>query len=189
MIHIPTIDLSILDIPKNGGTTLWTWAYWLRRGGFPKGGNVYGESWLSKGDRQARALMVRRDQVDRFIYGYRNFRDKRGLRLGFVEFVERFDDLYQSDEDTRWHFRPQSRYYPEIPLAKIDHVVDFDDFASAKLLLENLSGQKIPDLHLQRAVFDDFEVDEALAAMIAESYRCDYEAGFGVWDSWRSRVS
>jgi hypothetical protein len=114
-IHLPDADLSIYTIPKNGGTTLWAWVYFVRTGGQLPFGNVYDETWLSDGPLMQRKLIVRRDPVDRFISGYRNFRDNRGLTLGFDEFfvqewqAESIAQIYQCDYDAgfgdpgAWH--------------------------------------------------------------------------------------
>jgi len=188
-IHLPDIDISIYHVPKNGGTTLWAWVYFLRTGGkLPSYGKVYEAAWLADGPACARSLIVRRDPVERFISGYRNFRDHRGLKLEFNPFFEQFPELYQTNANIRHHFRSQSSYYPQLDLSKVDHVVDFDRFTDAKKILEQLSGRDLPDLQLQKAEFSDFEVAEWQAEMIADFYRCDYDAGFGVPDAWRAGV-
>lgn len=183
-IHLPEAAISIYPIPKNGGTTLWAWVYFVRtEGQLPP--NVYEQTWLADGPLQERKMIVRRDPVDRFISGYRNFRDKRGLSLGFDEFFEQFPSLFQTDGDIRHHFAPQSSFYPNLPLESFEHVVDFENFAEAKLIIERSMGTQLPEIHFQQAVFEDFEVQEWQAGAIAQMYQCDYDAGFGTPDAWR----
>jgi len=97
-IHLPEQDLTLFVIPKNGGTTLWLWTYYLRTCGKTAEGNVYHQQWLSGGGCLANTLIVRRDPIGRFISGYRNFRDKRGLELDFNAFVNAFHQLYETDQ-------------------------------------------------------------------------------------------
>lgn len=184
-IHLPEAGLSIFTIPKNGGTTLWAWVYLLQTKSEHLPGNVYSQTWLRKGPLQKQKLIVRRDPVERFISAYRNFRDKRGLKLGFDDFFEQFPHRYQTDGDIYQHFRPQSGFYPNMPLESFDHIVDFEHFHEAKSLIEQLSGEQVPDIHYQRAKFCDFEVHEWQAETIARFYQCDYDSGFGIPDAWR----
>lgn len=178
-VHLPEQDLSIFTIPKNGGTTVWSLVYCIRKGGQLPPGNVYDEKWLSEGKTLGETLIIRRDPVERFVSGYRNFRDKRGLSLGFDEFVSAFPQLYENDANLKHHFRPQKSYYPEMPLSVIDHVIDFHSFHEVKKLLEDKSGVVLPELHFQKAVFDEFEVTESHLSFIREFFAADYEAGFG----------
>jgi|GEM_PF-6629359 len=188
-IHLPQADLSIYTIPKNGGTTLWAWMYFLRASGnLPPYGKVYDAAWLAHGPALRQSLVVRRDPIDRFISGYRNFRDHRGLTLGFDDFFESFPNLYRTNENIRHHFRPQSSYYQNLALEKVDYVMNFNNFADIKILLEQLSKRKLPQLQLQQAIFSDFEVADWQAEVIAEFYECDYKAGFGVPDAWRTSL-
>jgi hypothetical protein len=187
-IHLPEADLSVYTIPKNGGTTLWAWVYFVRTAGQLPPGNVYDETWLCDGPVMQRKLIVRRDPVDRFISGYRNFRDKRGLTLGFDQFFEQFSSLFRTDGNIRHHFAPQSCYYPDLPLNSFANVVDFECFAETKNLIVQSTGVALPGIHFQRAEFDDFEVQEWQAAAIAQIYQCDYDAGFGDPGAWRRNL-
>lgn len=118
--------------------------------------------------------------MHRFISGYRTFRDKRGLELALDEFFRKFPVLYQENKNVRWHFRPQSDFFPDMALARFGRVFDFERFDLIKAELERTSGTALPDSHHQQSRFSDFEVMEWQAEQIAEFYRCDYEAGFGI---------
>ncbi len=177
-IHLPEQDLSLFTIPKNGGTTLWWWTYYLRTCGRSAEGNVYDHGWLSGGGCLGRTLIVRRDPVSRFISGYRNFRDKRGLELDFDSFVEAFPSLYATDTNLRHHFTPQSQFYPTRPIASFDHVIDFGKFHEVKEILEDYSGAILPELHHQKAIFDDFQVRPGHLEFIRSFYAEDYDNGF-----------
>lgn len=186
-IHLPSAGLSIFTIPKNGGTTLWAWVYYLRCGGNLPPGNVYRQSWLTQGTVQPGTMIVRRDPVERFISGYRNFRDKRGLEMAFDEFMEKFPELYNTNRSVRHHFRPQCSYFPDRRLEDFDHVVDFENYGEAKELLEEATGVMLPEIRFQKSVFSDFTVRDWQRALIRDTYQCDYEAGFGK-DMRRGRV-
>jgi predicted O-methyltransferase YrrM len=178
-VHLPEQDLTIFTIPKNGGTTVMCYVYYIRKGGQLPRGNVYDEKWLAEGKALGESLIIRRDPVERFVSGYRNFRDKRGLRLDFDEFVGVFPKLYENDLDIKHHFRSQESYFPGMPLSAIDYVVDFHSFHEVKELLEAKSGLVLPDIHFQRSVFHGFEVKEGHLSFIREFFAKDYEAGFG----------
>ena len=154
------------------------WCYFIRMGKDVEG-NIYEQEWLYDGEVEKETLMIRRDPVQRFISGYRNFRDIRGLKLGFAEFLERLPELLKRDGNIRHHFRPQSDYFPWMPLAKVDHVFDFEDFSKVKEFLEGRCGKTLPDHHAQKSYFNDFEVTNEQVELIQEYYVQDYIAGFG----------
>jgi hypothetical protein len=85
-LNLPDLNLSLLPVPKNGSSTLWTWGDLLRTGEECEK-DIYANEWMFDGPPEAKSLMVRRDPVERFISGYRNSWDKRGLDGGFSEFV------------------------------------------------------------------------------------------------------
>jgi hypothetical protein len=176
--HLPELGLSVLTIPKNGGTTLFHWIFLLRTGR-EVSGNVYDQYWLQDGGWQEETLIVRRDPVERFISGYRNFRDKRGLTLAFGDFVKRLPEMLPHDGNLRHHFAPQSDYYPANPLPEVDHVFDFEDFSSIRAFLEERSEKSLPDYHEQKSHFRDFEVTDEEVELIQQYYLNDYVSGFG----------
>lgn len=177
-VQIPSLGLSFFTIPKNGGTTLWHWSHWLRTGREVEG-NVYHQGWMCDGEVERETVIVRRDPVERFVSGYRNFRDKRGLSMGFDRFVTEIPRLIRSDGDIRHHFAPQSDYFPWMPLAKVDHVFEFEEFGKLRDFLENRAGRKLPAFHAQKSCFSDFEVRDEHIELIQQYYLKDYLAGFG----------
>lgn len=176
--NLPELGLSVLTIPKNGGTTLLHWIHFLRTGR-NSSENVYQQKWLFEGGLLGETLIVRRDPVERFISGYRNFRDKRGLELGFDDFVRQVPELVLDDDDLWHHFAPQSEYYPSRPLGEVDHVFDFGDFEGIREFLSERAGRELPRYHEQKSRFQDFEVTEDQVASIRQYYVKDYLAGFG----------
>ncbi|MDF1711326.1 MAG: hypothetical protein P1U90_03765 [Akkermansiaceae bacterium] len=114
-LNLPDLNLSLYSIPKNGSTTLWMWGYLLQTGEECEK-DIYANGWMFDGPPEAESLLVRRDPVERFISGYRNSRDKRGLEVGFSEFVRRFPELMASNREWAHHFRAQADFFPESPL-------------------------------------------------------------------------
>lgn len=178
-VHLPEIGLSLYTMPKIGGTTIRHWVYFLRTGNECEGDAIYEHDWLCQGSIQEESVMVRRDPVDRFISGFRNFRDKRGLALSFSEFLEALPRLIRENANYAHHFRPQSSYYPQISLGDVDHVFDFEDFHLIREFLEDRAGKKLPDYHLQKSRFDNFEVTDEQLELIQQYYVQDYMKGFG----------
>jgi len=142
-------------------------------------GNIYDEQWLCDGAVEQETVMIRRDPVERLISGYRNFRDKRGLTLDFPDFLRELPNLMAQNHDYLHHFRLQSSYHPDHPLSEVDHVFDFEDFPRIKSFFEARLGQALPDLHHQKACFNDFTVTEKQIDLIQNYYVNDYLAGFG----------
>jgi hypothetical protein len=91
------------------------WGYLLQTGEECEK-DIYANGWMFDGPPEAESLLVRRDPVERFISGYRNSRDKRGLEVGFSEFVRRFPELMASNREWAHHFRAQADFFPESPL-------------------------------------------------------------------------
>lgn len=177
-LNLPDHGLSLYPIPKNGSTTLWMWGYLLRKGEECTE-NIYDNDWMYDGDSEAITMTVRRDPVDRFISGYRNSRDKRGLTLGFSEFVKRLPELMEADSSVAHHFKAQYEFFPEKPLRDHDYVFDFNDFNAIRAFLEHFTKTKLPDYHEQRSYFDDFTVSDEDLETIQNYYLNDYFEGFG----------
>jgi len=177
-VQLPDQGLSLFTIPKNGGTNLWMWSL-LMRTGTPCEGNIYDHGWMCDGEVEPETMMIRRDPVDRFISGYRNFRDKRGWWMGFAEFVERMPELIVTNGDLRHHLAPQSDYFPWMPLEKVDHIFDFEDFPRVKEFLEERWRRELPAYHAQKSRFDDFGVTDRRVELIQSYNVNDYIAGFG----------
>ncbi len=177
-VQIPSLGLSLFTIPKNGGTTLWHWSYWLRTGREVQG-NVYQYGWMCDGEVERETVMIRRDPVARFVSGYRNFRDKRGLAMGFDRFVREIPDLIRTDGNIRHHFAPQSDYFSWMPLAEVDWVFNFEEFGAVREFLEERAGNRLPECHAQRSSYSDFEVRDEHVELIQQYYLNDYLAGFG----------
>lgn len=131
-LNLPDLSLSLYSIPKNGSTTLWMWGYLLRTGEECEK-DIYANGWMFDGQPEAESLLVRRDPVERFISGYRTSRDKRGLEVGFSEFVRRFPELMASNREWAHHFRTQADFFPELPLREVDHLFDLVLFSSQTL--------------------------------------------------------
>jgi hypothetical protein len=177
-IQLPDQGLSIFTMPKNGGTTLWEWCYFILKRE-EVSGNVYDQGWMCDGPVEKETLMIRRDPVERFISGYRNFRDKRGLTLEFSEFVRELPNLLKVDGSIRHHFAPQCEYFPWMPLEKVDHVFDLSEFSEVKEFLEERVGFELPSYHSQKSYFEGFEVTDRDVELIQQYYVNDYIAGFG----------
>ncbi len=176
-LSLPESNLSLFTVPKTGGTTIASWVHFLRTDGQEPGGNVYDAGWLWSDEVQAEKLRIRRDPVDRFVSGYRNFRDKRGLRLGFAEFLEKFEKLMEEDPNIHHHFQAQHLYYPHA-IEDYDYVFDFSRFGEIKQFLEQLTGRRLPAWQHQKARFSNFEVTGKQVNRLREFYAKDYELGF-----------
>lgn len=176
-LSLPESNLSLFTVPKTGGTTIASWVHFLRTDGQEPGPNVYDAHWLWDEVEQKEKLRVRRDPVDRFVSGYRNFRDKRGLRLSFADFLEKFEKLMQEQPNIRHHFQPQHLYYP-YAIEDYDYVFDFSQFPEIKKFLEQRTGKRLPAWQREKADFKDFEVTRKQVDRIREFYAQDYELGF-----------
>lgn len=176
-LYLPESNLSLFTVPKTGGTTIASWVHFLRTDGQESGPNIYDAHWLWSDEVQEEKLRVRRDPVDRFVSGYRNFRDRRGLRLNFEDFVEKFDKLIEENGDIKHHFQAQHRYYPHA-IEDYDHVFDFHQFSEIKNFLEERTGRRLPAWRYEKADFSNFEVTSKQVDRIREFYAKDYELGF-----------
>jgi hypothetical protein len=177
-LNLPEHGLSLYPIPKNGSTTLWMWGFLLRTGEECQK-DLYENGWMYDGPVESKTMMVRRDPVARFISGYRNSRDKRGLAMGFPEFVDRLPELMEEDGEIAHHFKAQEAYFPEKPLREVDYVFDFDDFGAVRAFLEERTKVELPDYHEQKSYFDDFTVSGEEIEKIKNYYLDDYIEGFG----------
>lgn len=144
---------------------------------------------MYEGEVQNETLIVGRDPVERFVSGYRNARDKRGLELDFAEFVQRFPELMAANRDWAHHFRAQWEFFPEHPLDQIDHVFDFGDFEEVRKFLEERAGKSLPRYHEQKSNFDDFTVTDQDVDLIQEYFLEDYLKGFGELYDCRNKES
>lgn len=176
-LSLPEVELSLFTAPKTGGTTIASWVHFLRTDGQEPEANVYDAGWLWSDEVQAEKLRIRRDPVDRFVSGYRNFRDKRGLRLGFSEFLEKFEKLMEEDPNVHHHFQAQHLYYPHA-IEDYDYVFDFSRFGDIKQFLEQRTGRRLPTWQHQKARFSNFEVTGKQVDRLREFYAKDYELGF-----------
>lgn len=157
LLSLPELELFLFIVPKTGGTTIANWVRFLKTGDQKPGPHVYEEGWLWDDQVRAEKLRIRRDPVDRFVSGYRNYRDMRGLRLNFADFVEKFEGLMEEDDDIRHHFQHQYLFYP-YAIEDYEHVFDFSQFHQVKLFLESRSGKRLPEWHLIQAHYQNFEV-------------------------------
>lgn len=186
LLSLPELELSLFIVPKTGGTTIANWVRFLKTGDQKPGPHVYEEGWLWDDQVRAEKLRIRRDPVDRFVSGYRNYRDMRGLRLNFADFVEKFEGLMEEDDDIRHHFQHQYLFYP-YAIEDYEHVFDFSQFHQVKLFLESRSGKRLPEWHLIQAHYQNFEVSASQVERIRDFYSEDYARGF--CEPSRSRVT
>lgn len=181
-IHFPSHDLSIFTIPKNGGTTLWSWCHFVRTGEIPTG-PIYKHAWMCDGPPLSRTIVVRRNPIGRFVSAYRNARDIRGLEVPFDQFVREFPNIVKTSESLLHHFRPQSVHVDDRKIEDFSEVLDFEDFPLVKLRLEEILKCALPDIHLQKSYCDDFTVSDEHIELIQEYYVDDFLAGFGEIES------
>ena len=178
-INLPEYDLSLFTIPKCGGTTIWEWCYYIRTGeSFSKSekDGIYSQGWMRGGPLKKKLIVVR-DPVDRFVSGYRNFRDKRGLNLDFDEFVKKFHWLYSTKDNYHHHFRPQSSCVQH-PLDHFDHVFHFSEYKMVRKFLESRTRMKLPNYHHQKSRHERPEISQGHLRYIKSFYQQDYDAGF-----------
>lgn len=95
---------------------------------------------------------VVRDPVERFISGYTNrvlWHNEGGLNISVAEFIERFDSICAENRNYKLHFTPQVRFYGEDP-SIFTHIFNIRQMSQVKVLIEERSGQQLPDLHMQQ---------------------------------------
>ena len=128
---------------------------------------------------------VVRDPVERFVSAFTNrilFHKKPQVDLTIEQFIREFDRLLiqRVFADARIHFTTQVNYIGRNP-SLYTHIFNLKELYKLKELLENYTGIKLPNLHLQKSentqkpVLNTQQID-----WIKNRYKIDYEI-YGKW--------
>ena len=139
---------------------------------------------LLKHDQKIRFCVIR-DPVERFLSAFTNrilFHKKPNVDITITDFIDNFDNLMQQKiyKDAQIHFTTQAHYIGKDPNL-YTHIIDIKELNKLKILLENHTNTKLPDLHLQKSgLIQKPILTEDQVQWIKNKYSIDYEV-YGKW--------
>ena len=139
---------------------------------------------LLKHDQKIRFCVIR-DPVERFLSAFTNrilFHKKPNVDITITDFIDNFNNLMQQKiyKDAQIHFTTQAHYIGKDPNL-YTHIIDIKELNKLKILLENHTNTKLPDLHLQKSgPIEKPILTEDQVQWIKNKYSIDYEV-YGKW--------